>query len=514
MALIDELRLKTYKESIELLDKYGKACIIRPTGFGKTGILTKCIKKFKHVLYIYPANVIKDAVLGFYYNGDDITVIDNTTFMTYSKMVRLKDEEIDAYNCIDLIIVDECHRLGAAKSIIAMQNLISRLPDAKLLGATATPDRMDLIDEIGIFFDNHVVSKYTLHDAFRDGILTRPYYCFCSYGTSDSSDIERKATLEIEKFDVASERENAKSILRSRMIEISNITNMSQIIKNACDGYVYNLSNMKFIIFFSSFKHIHDKKIEITSWFQNAYPEHKVEMLIVSSETREFAKNTNLLKAATDKTCNTIELIACCDMLNMGYHVNDITGIIMYRGTESSIIYSQQLGRILNSGATNACIVFDVVDNIHREALYSVLGKQSKSTIKRKNKYAKLLKKLDTVGLSESEQKEVSRLKSSLYTPEHYWWTHANELDPQDLIATGHEATYRELIGKTVAEPISMRCRQAWARWVEKGGDPSNMTASAILGQKAPSSTPLSPFCKLKQVSVRAVLDEMGIEND
>lgn len=61
MKLIDELRLKTYNEAVELLDTYGKACIIRPTGFGKTGILTRLIKdhikkarvlKLKYCFYI------------------------------------------------------------------------------------------------------------------------------------------------------------------------------------------------------------------------------------------------------------------------------------------------------------------------------------------------------------------------------------------------------------------------------------------------------------------------------
>ena len=79
------------------------------------------------------------------------------------------------------------------------------------------------------------------------------------------------------------------------------------------------------------------------------------------------------------------------------------------------------------------------------------------------------------------------------------------------MIATGHEATYRELIAKTVAEPVSMRCRQAWKRWLEKGGSDNPFTREHILEQKAPKSVPLSPFCELKNVSINAVLKEMGL---
>ena len=79
-------------------------------------------------------------------------------------------------------------------------------------------------------------------------------------------------------------------------------------------------------------------------------------------------------------------------------------------------------------------------------------------------------------------------------------------------IPTAHnECKNKELIAKTVAEPISMRCRQAWNRWIEKGGDPSIMTKDYILGQKAPEAVPLGPFCKLKNVTINAVLDEMHI---
>ena len=46
MALIDDLRDKTYKEAVDLLEKYGKGCIVRPTGFGKTGILTRLINDY------------------------------------------------------------------------------------------------------------------------------------------------------------------------------------------------------------------------------------------------------------------------------------------------------------------------------------------------------------------------------------------------------------------------------------------------------------------------------------
>ena len=95
----------------------------------------------------------------------------------------------------------------------------------------------------------------------------------------------------------------------------------------------------------------------------------------------------------------------------------------------------------------------------------------------------------------------------------------SNTLQKEDLIAIDYEASYRELIAKTVAEAKSMRCRQAWARWLEvraQENRPSNnhgkpFTRQEILDMTPPNDIPLPPFCYAKQVSIDAVLDEMNV---
>ena len=112
-----------------------------------------------------------------------------------------------------------------------------------------------------------------------------------------------------------------------------------------------------------------DKKGIVEGWFQAAYPKHSIKTLTINSKDKESSENVHELDKLVRRK-NGIDLIFCIDMLNMGYHVNDLTGIVMYRGTSSSTIYIQQLGRALSTGSENACIVFDVVDNLHRKAVY------------------------------------------------------------------------------------------------------------------------------------------------
>lgn len=513
MKKIDRLRKETYDDMVRLLSEFGKCALIRPTGFGKTGILTKLIKSglYNNILFLYPSEVVKDAVLNFYFDGNvpNDAEISNVTFMTYAKLINLSKSDMRDLGSIDLIICDECHRLGATRTYKAMNSLIAVFPNANLVGATATPERMDLVDEIGDFFEDCVVFPYTLHDAIKDKILQKPYYCFCSYGVSDLELVEKQTRLEVDKMD--SDKDNALLLLRSRLIEISNLQRMDKIIKDTCMDCCSDVSYLKFIVFFTDFFHMKDKGSDVENWFKDAFPDYSINILKVSSETPEYANNVSNLSCLTYKS-NHIDLIYCVDMINMGYHIDDLTGIVMYRGTESGIIYNQQLGRVLSSGSCKSGIVFDVVDNIHRETVYAVLGKERKITRVSRVRYEKLLEKRDNGEvLTEKEELDLKELSKRFDVANRKWWTNCNNLKPSDLIATGHEVTYRELIAKTVAEPISMRCRQAWKRWKEKGGSDNPFTREHILEQKAPDGVPLSPFCELKNVSVNAVLTEMGL---
>lgn len=114
--------------------------------------------------------------------------IPGVQFITYTKLARMdKPEDIEGFDSVKLFMSDECHKLGGTKISNNMNKFRNKYKDVKYIGATATPDRMDLFDEVYEFFDDKVVSSYTLHDAFVDGVLQRPYYCFCSYSLEDDS---------------------------------------------------------------------------------------------------------------------------------------------------------------------------------------------------------------------------------------------------------------------------------------------------------------------------------------
>lgn len=520
MGKIEDLRERTYQETCDLLDTYNKACIIRPTGFGKTGILTKICKRYGNVLYLYPNQVVMDTVLSFYYGGEqnipDHRSIPNVEFMTYQALALATNDKLKRHKNKTIVILDECHRLGADGAASGLKTLIECNPNIKLCGATASPERMDLVDEISMFFDNHTPFTYTLHDAFQDGILQRPYYVFCHHDPKRAiKEIEKDVRLETDKIADKNERKEIMTLLKARLIEISNLMNMDNVIKNVCNQYAPNTDYMKFIVFCRNLKHIRDKQANVTGWFQKAYPFHQIRTLEISSNDEECHDNVNKLNELSYQT-NTIDLIFSCEMLNMGYHIESLTGILMYRGTNSGIVYTQQLGRALNSGSSNAGLVFDIMDNLHRETMYDVLGHANAKTEEKKTRFYEL-QKADILykethdvayALTLAEREEYNELKIFMQRYARAGGSQ-NMLQPEDLLTTGYEATYREIIAKTVAEPISMRCRQAYAYWKERGGDDSTFTPEYVMSRQSPDAVPLSPFAIVKNVSVEAVLNEI-----
>ena len=523
-TLIEKLRQQTYDETVAMLHKTHKCCIIRPTGFGKTGILTKLLKNYKHVLYLYPTHVVWEAATHFYYSGTtkyDVT-IPNVTPWTYSYLSRITDAKLDNLKDIDLIICDECHKLGGKMTQIAMHQLLTKFPNADLCGATATPDRMDLVNEVDIFFDNNVVSSYTLHDAFEDKILQKLYYCFTAYEYKSEIDVLRdKTNAEIEAMDDIDDallKETAKKNIQRNLIQISNLVRMPNIIKTTCAECIRDTTYMKFIVFCASINHLNTVSSQVPNWFKSAFPNYNIRTLNISSENNKTHDAVNDLPTLC-RTQNTIDLIFCCDMLNMGYHIDDLSGIIMYRGTKSGIIYMQQLGRVLSTSCKQSAVVFDIVGNINQESMYDVLGETPAST-KKKQKRLQILRDAiidnnddadNPVCLSETELLEYKNLvqwEENIRTHNSY------VLQPRDLIATSFYSEYKDLIAKTVAEPISMRCRQAYQNWIAHGGDESGGIESILkrelqFADTQPSENtivPLSPFAYCKRVSIESVL--------
>lgn len=426
----NRLMSETYKKVMNMLKKNKRCLLIRPTGFGKTYLMSHLTNEFKKVLYMYPIDIIKIDIKSKYRNKTN----PNMKYLSYrglvSKYKKDKEELKNKIKEFDLIICDEAHMAGAEKTYEALMYCIEGNEKQCLLGATATPDRSDGFNIIGKIFNDHVLDDYTLSDAINDGLIPKPHYVYSLYETKSTiKDLKSKANKNIKS------KEDKRVVLEKLSaleIEMSNILNASEILKENVDKIVKNQDYMKFIVFFSEKIILTERLKEVEGWFKKAFKGKRIRNLIITSDT-EYRNNVNKLGSMTYNE-NTIDLIFCIDMLNMGYHIDDITGIVMLRGTSSNIIYKQQVGRCISAGSESTPIIFDFVNNILRKPYYN-------------NNY-------DT---DTKDVKEGSRVGERL-----------NDLGINNITIDDRVATYRKVIDKIVYEMEKLKLEDAAYLYVHK----------------------------------------------
>ena len=178
---------KAYHAAVWMMEQYGKAAIVHPTGTGKSYIAFKLIEDNpeKVVIWLSPSEYIfKTQLEGLKGNVPDFP-LENVHFYTYAKLMCCAQAQLDeiAAQKPAYIILDKFHRAGAecwGESAVALLKLC---PDAKLLGLTATNVRYldnnrDMAEEL---FDSCVASDMTLGEAIVRSILPTPKYVTTVY---------------------------------------------------------------------------------------------------------------------------------------------------------------------------------------------------------------------------------------------------------------------------------------------------------------------------------------------
>ena len=279
---------KAYHAAVRMMEQYGKAAIVHPTGTGKSYIAFKLIEDNpeKVVIWLSPSEYIFKTQLESLKRNDPDFPLANVHFYTYAKLMCCTQAQLDeiAAQKPAYIILDEFHRAGAecwGESTVALLKLC---PDAKLLGLTATNIRYldnnrDMAEEL---FDSRVASNMTLGEAVVRGILPTPKYVTTVY--------QYQKAL-------------AKYQARVDNLRTPGIQDVNQKYLDALRRALEQADGLDKV--FADFK--------------------------------------------TD-TGDRLKLLFCIDMLNEGVHVEGISGVILFRPTISPIIYKQQIARLDSIG--------------------------------------------------------------------------------------------------------------------------------------------------------------------
>lgn len=381
MRKLHEVSIKTLDKTKEYLDKYGRCLVVRPTGFGKSYMLAHLSKRYKKSIYVYPLDIIKESVIATY-GPEGSNVMSNVEFVSYQRLNNIyKDNKIVEFmKQFDIIMLDEVHMAGAEGFRNIFKEIDKLISKSKihLVGVTATPDRADNFDVKYEYFKGKEIFQYTLHNCVKDNIMKAPHY---RRGIFDVGNVINSSIGYVNNIRRKNGHKDIDDMEKYKIAQEANILNAADIIKGGIDN-VYGTTRdyFKFIVFFPNIQATRDRSNEVKLWFKEKFNNFNIEIVTLHSDVSDDdVDNIEALEKLKYKR-KTIQLIMCVDMLNMGYHVNDITGVIMLRSTRSDIIYKQQIGRCLSVKSEYPALIFDLVDNINIKPYFMKDGKSPGGT--------------------------------------------------------------------------------------------------------------------------------------
>ena len=329
-----------------------KVAAIQATGTGKSFLIAKLLNDYlnDNKLVLAPSHYILNQL------REKFTWLNqNTVFMTYAKAMNLPYKEINEMD-LSLLVLDEFHRSGSDRWGEGVANVLSGNQGIKVFGTSATPIRYsdnnrDMSDEL---FEKNVAIEMPLTEAIVKEILPMPIYVSALYTLGE----EIKAMKE--KIKSSENKKEEQQVLLTELHHYEKNWEKSSGIPTILKKYIQPDQN-KFIVFCKNKEHLDDMWTEVEKWFMKAKLGKRVEKYLVMSGESENKEELEAFKIAKDQ--KKIHLMFSIDMLNEGLHIDDVSGVILLRPTESPIIFYQQIGRAIQAGNQKQPLIFDLVNN-------------------------------------------------------------------------------------------------------------------------------------------------------
>lgn len=256
---------KAYHAAVRIMERYGKAAIVHPTGTGKSYIAFKLIEDNpeKVVIWLSPSEYIFKTQLESLKRNDPDFPLANVHFYTYAKLMCCTEGQLAEIAGLQpsYIILDEFHRAGAecwGESTVALLRLC---PDARLLGLTATNIRYldnnrDMAEEL---FDSRVASDMTLGEAVVRGILSAPKYVTTVY--QYQKDLARYQTR-VDNLRSAGIQDVNQKYLNALRRALEQADGLDKVFAH----HITNKSG-KYIVFCANKEHMDEMISHVPEWF-------------------------------------------------------------------------------------------------------------------------------------------------------------------------------------------------------------------------------------------------------
>jgi superfamily II DNA or RNA helicase len=246
--------------------------------------------------------------------------------------IQTLGRRLDQVTTPDLVIIDEAHH-SVSKSYVEM---FARWPNAKFIGVTATPERLDG-KGLGTMFDRMVMGP-SVQWLIDNGFLAKPVY----YAPKEAVDLSQVAKVAGD-FD----RGQAEEIIDTPRITGDAVTHYRKFCPNE--------RAVVFCISVAHAQHVADQ------FCAAGVPAASIDGSL-DPEVRA--------QRVTDLTAGKILVLTSCELISEGFDLPAVNAAILLRPTHSLSMHLQQLGRALRPfpGKTHATIL-DHVGNCLRHGL-------------------------------------------------------------------------------------------------------------------------------------------------
>ena len=297
-----------------------KALVVSATGTGKTYLGAFAVRDFqpKRFLYVVHRQQIAKKALASFSEviggpSSDYGLLsgqkhDLTAKYIFATVQTLTQEAILAElpsDYFSYILIDEAHRAAAP----SYQKIFAHFNPDFYLGMTATPERMD-DQNVYRLFDYHLAYEIRLRDALEEQMLTPFHY------------------VGIQDYEVDGQVIDETTDLRY----LTTPQRVAYLLKEL-NYYGYSGSQAKGLIFCSRQEEAHDLA---TAFSKHGHP--AAALTNIDSQTRR----ENVVKALQ---AGKLEYIVTVDLFNEGIDIPEVNQIVFLRNTQSSIVFTQQLGR-------------------------------------------------------------------------------------------------------------------------------------------------------------------------
>ena len=318
---------------------YGAGLVVLATGLGKTFLAAFDSGDAARVLFVaHREEILTQAMTAFRavrprarlgrYSGEEKDAEADIVFASVQTLAR--NSHLTRFNsrAFDYIVIDEFHHAAAA----TYRRIIDHFQPDFLLGLTATPDRSDGGDLLGLCEEN-LVYECDLWSGIDRGLLAPFHY----FGVPDP--------VEYAQIPWRSGRFDEAALTAAVATQARAENALEQLAKRG---------GKKTIGFCVSRRHAD---------FMADFAQSRGLRTVAVHSGDTSAPRASALKALED---GDLDIVFAVDMFNEGVDVPSIDTVLMLRPTESPVIWLQQLGRGLRRSAEKTHLaVIDYIGN-HR----------------------------------------------------------------------------------------------------------------------------------------------------